>query len=57
MARHNELCDGVADLDGKSFMPTHVRDKPLIFAGRAVQRPNVQTAGTTPSQSKKIQRP
>ena len=49
MAPHNELRDGVADLAGKAFTLTHVRDDPLIFAGRAVQRPKAQPAGTTPS--------
>ena len=38
-ARHNELCDRVADLAGKYFTPTHVRNSPLIFAGRAMQMP------------------
>ena len=33
MARHNELRDKVADLDGKSFTRYHIRDDPLIFAG------------------------
>ena len=28
MARHNELHDGVADLDGKSFTFMHVHDDP-----------------------------
>ena len=30
-ACHNELCDGVSDLAGKSFTPSHVRDDPLIL--------------------------
>ena len=29
--RHNELLYGVADLAGKAFTPSHVRDDPLIF--------------------------
>ena len=29
-ARHNELCDGVANLAGKAFTPSHVCDDPLI---------------------------
>ena len=45
---HNELCDRVADLDGKAFTSTHVRDKPPIFAGRSVQRRKAQMAGTIP---------
>ena len=35
-ARHNELRDGVVDLAGKAFTPSHVRDNPLIYSGRAV---------------------
>ena len=30
MARHNELHDGVADLAGKAFTPSQVREDPLI---------------------------
>ena len=30
-ARHNEICDGVADLAGKDFTPSHVRNDPLIY--------------------------
>ena len=37
-ACHNELCDGVADLAGKAFTPSHMRDEPLIYSGRAVTR-------------------
>ena len=29
-AHHNELRDGVADLAGKAFTPSHIRDDPLI---------------------------
>ena len=36
--RHNEIRDGVADLAGKAFTPSHVRDDPLIYSGRAVKR-------------------
>ena len=32
-ARHNELRDEVADLAGKSFTPSHVREDPLIYSG------------------------
>ena len=31
-ARHNELRDGLADLAGKAFNPSHVRDDPLIYS-------------------------
>ena len=32
-ARHNKFCDGVADLAGKAFTPSHERDDPLIYSG------------------------
>ena len=35
--RRNELWDGVTDLDYKAITPSHVRDDPHIFAGRAVE--------------------
>ena len=38
MAFHNELRDEVADLAGKAFTPSHVRNDPLIFAGCTVKR-------------------
>ena len=46
MACHNELCDGVADLAGKDFTSTYVRDKLLIFAGCAVKRPKAKLDGS-----------
>ena len=49
-ARHNELWDGVADLAGKEFTTSHVRDDPLIFVGCAVKRPKAnpdRTSGST----------
>ena len=52
MARHNELRDGVVDLAGKSFTLTHVRDDPLIFEVRAVQRTKAQPTGSTRPSSK-----
>ena len=39
-ARHNELCDGVVDLAGKAFTPTHMRNDPLIYTGCAMKKPN-----------------
>ena len=36
MARQKNILDGVADLARKSFTPTHVRDDPKIYTGRAV---------------------
>ena len=49
-ARHNNLHGGVADLAGKSFTPSHMRNDPLIFAGCAVKRTKskpARTLGTT----------
>ena len=46
---HNKLRDRVVELAGEAFTPSHVHDDPLIFAGRSVQRPKSQPAGTTPS--------
>ena len=43
----NELRDGVADLAGKAFTPSHVRDDPLIHSGRATSRTKPMTAGST----------
>ena len=37
-AHHNKLRDGVADLAGKAFTPSHMRDDPLIYSGHAVKR-------------------
>ena len=47
MARHNELRDGVADLSGKTFTPSHVRDDPLIYQGCAVERTKTNPTGTS----------
>ena len=33
MAHQNELRDGVANLEGKAFTPTHVHDDSKIFTG------------------------
>ena len=46
MARHKELRDRVADMAGKAFTPSHVRDDPLIYSGRAVKRMKVTPAGS-----------
>ena len=48
-ALHNELWDGVADLDGKAFTPSHVRNDHLIFAGCVVKRSKPNTARTVGS--------
>ena len=44
-ARHNDLRDGVADLAGKAFTPSHVRNNPLIYQGCAVKRTKSKPAG------------
>ena len=46
-ARHNELRDGVEDLEGKAFTPSHVCDDPSIYSGRAVSRMKPTPAGST----------
>ena len=47
MTHHNKLYDGVVDLAGKHFIPSHVRDNPLIFAGCDVKRLNANPSRTT----------
>ena len=47
MVRHKELRDGVADLAGKACTPSHVRDDPLIYSGRAMIRTKPMPAGST----------
>ena len=37
MTHCNDLCDGFADLSGKFFTPSHVRDDPLIYPGLDVR--------------------
>ena len=46
-AHHNDLCDGVIDLAGKSFTPSQVHDDPLIYAGCAVKRTKDTPAGAS----------
>ena len=46
-ARRNELCDKVADLEGKDITPSHVRNDPLIYSGRAVKRMKATPAGAS----------
>ena len=46
-ACHNELQDGVADLAGKAFTYSHVRDDPLIFTGCAMKRTKAKPARLT----------
>ena len=45
-ARHNEIRDGVADLAGKTFTPSHVRNDPLIYSGRDIRRTKPTPAGS-----------
>ena len=51
MEGHNDICDGVADLDGKDFIPNRVHDNPLIFAVFAAKRGKSEPnrSKTTPS--------
>ena len=48
-ARHNELQEKVSDLAGKAFIPSHVRNDPLIFVDCAVKRPNAKPDRTISS--------
>ena len=50
-ARHNELRDGVADLNGKAFTPAHVREQSLIYSGRAMSRTKPKPAGSNLTKS------
>ena len=45
-AHHNDPQYRVAELDGKAFIPSHVQDNPLIFAGCAMKRPKAKLSGT-----------
>ena len=45
-AHHNEIRDGIADLAGKAFTPSHVRDDPSIYSGRAMSRAKPMPAGS-----------
>ena len=46
-AHHTELRDGGADLAGKAFTPSHVRNGALIYQGRAMSRTKTIPAGST----------
>ena len=52
-ARHYKLCDGIADLAGKAFTPTHIRYNPLIFSGHAVHSTKEHLARPTHAPTKK----
>ena len=45
MARHNNLCGGVANLASKAFTTTYVREDPKIYTGRAVHRGKYKLKG------------
>ena len=45
--RHNKLRDGVADLAGKAFTPSQVRNDLLFYSGRAVRRTKAMPDGST----------
>ena len=44
-ARHNNLCDGVADLAGKALTPSHVCNEPLIYSGCSMKRTKATPSG------------
>ena len=52
--RHNEFRDGVADLAGKAFTPSHVRYTPLIFAGRAMKRMKAKPSGASDTTDRNV---
>ena len=50
MKRHKDLCNGVSELAGKAFTPSHVRKDLLIYSGHAVKRtkaPPAEAGGTS----------
>ena len=52
----NKLCDGVADIKGKTFTLLYVRDDPLIHQGRAGREGNYQPKGFPPNKSPEIKK-
>ena len=56
-ARHNELRDGVADLAGKAFTPSHVRNDPLIYSSRSVKRMKAMPARASGSKNHAVAPP
>ena len=44
-AHHNKIRDGIEELSGKAFTPSHVHDNPFIYSGRAVKRTKAAPAG------------
>ena len=57
MARHNELRDRVADLAGKAFTPSHVRDDSLMYSGRAVERTKARSARSSGTKNHAVASP
>ena len=57
MARHNEHCDGVADLSCKASTPSHVRDDPLIYSGCAMKSPKTAPYGANRNISPSVAQP
>ena len=45
MARHNELCDGVADITDKVFTPMHMHENPKMFTGCAMHGGKAKAKG------------
>ena len=56
-ARHNELRDGVADLECKAFTPSHVRNDPLIYSGCSVNRTKSKPAGSDGNSNNAVVQP
>ena len=55
--RHNELHDRVADLAGKAFTPSRVRDNPLIYSGRAMKSTKAAPDGAGGKSNKPVAQP
>ena len=56
-ARHRKLRDGVADLTGKAFTPSHMRDDPLIYSGRAMKRTKAAPDGASRNSNQSVAQP
>ena len=54
---HNKICDRVADLAGKAFTPSHIRDSPLIYSGRAVNRMKAVPDGANGNSGQTAEKP
>ena len=52
-ACHNDLLDRVADLAGKVFTPSQVRNNPLIYSGCAMKMTKVAPAGSNGNSGQK----